>query len=380
MVKRIRDGEATVEEVKVVNRTEYDERLAPFPVWRTPTIIPHFTEMELVTGWDTQGNVSVGTETAHDIYGTMGSELKLTSGDGTLSKATLLTNIHYGTLLNHYVIWGTNPQANAKESVGFDDPDWLDCLCFQILGTKFYAVTKNIFGEERTELTWNNDYSANWHRFEIIWLPDEVIFLIDGTEVARHTERIPEGPAGLRYLNNDNVGATTTLRIKQGLEVERFLDPSIYAGPFDVTWYPDFDAELSSDGVQYSPEVDTTTANTNVEVLKFTVAPIGTKRKIIWAYANLEAEFRAVTSGTADIIWKWQARNLGASTWQDLHSAVTETDIGTSYVSRVRKGYINLQSDLDSVPFEVRLIMQCNEANEGRARVRNTTFVRVVYR
>ena len=39
---------------------------------------------------------------------------------------------------------------------------------------------------------------------------------------------------------------------------------------------------------------------------------------------GLTAAFRAVSSSTADLIYKWQARDKGG-TWVDLHSAVTTT-------------------------------------------------------
>jgi len=87
---------------------------------------------------------------------------------------------------------------------------------------------------------------------------------------------------------------------------------------------------------------------------------------------------RAVSSGTADVTYKWQARNAGG-TWVDLHTAVTKTDIGTTYVEETRSGRFALQSNFNSLPFEVRLIIQCNEANQGRAKIKNASYVRVKY-
>jgi len=85
-----------------------------------------------------------------------------------------------------------------------------------------------------------------------------------------------------------------------------------------------------------------------------------------------------VSSGTADVTYKWQARNQGG-TWVDLHSAVTKTDIGTSYVEETRSGRFQMVSNFNALPFEVRLVIQCNEASEGRARVKNSSYVRVKY-
>ena len=87
---------------------------------------------------------------------------------------------------------------------------------------------------------------------------------------------------------------------------------------------------------------------------------------------GLAAAFRAVSSGRADITYKWQARNKGGS-WVDLHSAVTKANIGTSYVEEVRSGRFQLEAGFNALPFDVRLILQCNEADEGRAKVKNSS-------
>ena len=93
---------------------------------------------------------------------------------------------------------------------------------------------------------------------------------------------------------------------------------------------------------------------------------------------GLTAAFRAVSSATADLTYKWQVRNQGG-TWVDLHSAVTKTDIGTTYVEETRSGRVQSVTNFDSLPFEVRLVIQCNEANEGRAKIKSSSYVRVVY-
>ncbi len=135
---------------------------------------------------------------------------------------------------------------------------------------------------------------------------------------------------------------------------------------------------LTSDGVQYSDEVTTGDADVDVDVLARLVDP-GLEGDILWVEFGLTAEFKAVSSATADLIWKWQARNKDG-TWVDLHPAVTETDIGTTYKSRTRSGYFTPEANFNHVPFEVRLILQGNEANEGRAKVKNSSYIRVIYR
>jgi len=143
------------------------------------------------------------------------------------------------------------------------------------------------------------------------------------------------------------------------------------------TEYPFAKGDLTSDGIQWSAEKDTTTADVDVEVESVAIRPPALG-EMIEAEFGLTAAFRAVSSATADLTYKWQARNKGG-TWVDLHSAVTKTDIGTTYVEETRSGRFEAVANFDSLPFEVRLIIQCNEANEGRAKIKNSSCVRVKY-
>ena len=143
------------------------------------------------------------------------------------------------------------------------------------------------------------------------------------------------------------------------------------------TEYPFAKGDLTSDGIQWSDEKDTTTADVDVEVEGVTMKPPALGEMIEVEF-GLTAAFRAVSSGTADLIYKWQARNKGG-TWVDLHSAVTKSGIGTTYVEETRSGRFKTVANFDSIPFEVRLIIQCNEADEGRARIKNSSCIRLRY-
>lgn len=143
------------------------------------------------------------------------------------------------------------------------------------------------------------------------------------------------------------------------------------------TEYPFAKSDLTSDGIQWSAEKDTTTVGVDVEVENVTIQPpaLGAVLEVEF---GLTAAFRAVSSATADLTYKWQARNNGG-TWVDLHTAVTKTDIGTTYVEETRSGRFKTVANFNAVPFEVRLVIQCNEANQGRAKIKNTSLVRVKY-
>ena len=141
--------------------------------------------------------------------------------------------------------------------------------------------------------------------------------------------------------------------------------------------YPFAKGDLTSDGIQWSAEKDTTTVDIDVEVESITIKPPALGEMIEVEF-GLTAAFRAVSSATADLKYTWQTRNKGG-TWVDLHSQVTKTNIGTTYVEETRSGRFQTVADFDSLPFEVRLIIQCNEANEGRAKIKNSSYVRVKY-
>ncbi len=143
------------------------------------------------------------------------------------------------------------------------------------------------------------------------------------------------------------------------------------------TEYPFAKGDLTANGIQWSAEVDTTTPNVDVEVEGVTIKPPALG-EIIEIEFGLTAAFRAVSSATADLTYKWQARNKGG-TWVDLHGAVAKTDIGTTYIEETRSGRFKLVANFDSIPFEVRLVIQCNEANQGRAKVKNSSYIRVQY-
>jgi hypothetical protein len=136
---------------------------------------------------------------------------------------------------------------------------------------------------------------------------------------------------------------------------------------------------LTADGVQYSTAVDTTTANIDVDVLNVTIDPLVLgSNTLITIEFGLTAEFRAVSTITADLIWKWQARN-NEGIWVDLHGAVTETDIGIGYLSRTRQGKFLVQANLNQAKIDIRLLLQSNELNEGSAKVNSSSYVRLIY-
>lgn len=135
---------------------------------------------------------------------------------------------------------------------------------------------------------------------------------------------------------------------------------------------------LTATGVQYSTAVDTTTANVDVAIETVIVQPPNLGNIVEFEFA-LTAAFCAVSTATADLIYQWQARNKDG-TWVNLHVAVTKTNINTTYVEETYSGRFMPTANFNAVPFDVRLIIQCNEANEGRAKTKNSSYIKLVSR
>ena len=200
---------------------------------------------------------------------------------------------------------------------------------------------------------------------------------------------------------------------------------------------------LSADGVQWSSEITTGAADADVVVEGVTVDPIAVGgdevggavmefefgltaafEALFTGYATWAASIAyalgdfvvpstandriyecttAGTSGTAEPAWptgegatvadntatwtcrfikdtyKWQARNKGG-TWVDLHSPVTISPTTSSYAESTFSGRFAPTSNFNAVPFDVQLILQCNYANQGRAKTKNSSYARCLYK
>ena len=132
---------------------------------------------------------------------------------------------------------------------------------------------------------------------------------------------------------------------------------------------------LTSDGIQWSDAVPTVAADEDKEVLCLTLDN-DQKGSIHRLTFGLTLAIKA-GSVTADVKYKWQARNKGG-TWVDLHTAVTIADVGTSYVERTVSGYLLAEvENMDTYPMDIRLVIQSNETTPGvaTAKVKNSSSV-----
>jgi len=135
--------------------------------------------------------------------------------------------------------------------------------------------------------------------------------------------------------------------------------------------------DLASDGVQWSAEVPTVAADEDKQVLSLALDndQVGDIASLTF---GLTLAIKA-GSATADVKFKWQARNKDG-TWVDLHEYVTLEDVGTDYVEKTMSGYLlSGVTNLDSYPMDIRLVIQSNETTPGvaTAKVKNSSYVEV---
>ena len=148
-------------------------------------------------------------------------------------------------------------------------------------------------------------------------------------------------------------------------------------------------SDLTHNGLQYTEPDTTTTLNTDIVIFSETFnMGLGENynneynwitQEMIDCYFNIIVSSSAVSTGTADIKWQPQARNRDG-TWTDLCDAVTVPNPSTTFADSVRKGYCTLSSTFNTVPFDFRIIMQCNETDEGIAKIRSGSYIRAIFK
>lgn len=139
--------------------------------------------------------------------------------------------------------------------------------------------------------------------------------------------------------------------------------------------HPFGQGDLTEDGVQYSAEVSTSSADyTTVEsiVVDFDIG------------ANIyEIEFGltlALKSSAAakDCKFKWQARNK-FGTWVDLHTEITYAADASAYKEYTMSGRFVPVANFGKLPFEVRVQIKRETADENvTAKVKNSSYILVI--
>ena len=143
--------------------------------------------------------------------------------------------------------------------------------------------------------------------------------------------------------------------------------------------------------MQYSTVVTTTTAGVDATLLSkdidinFGTRPSGgvrvaSRKFLIDVYFDLRCEFKSASTATADVEWKPQARNADG-TWTDLVTSYVDlADVNTTYTASNLKGYATTSDTLDEVPLDFRILIKCDELNEGMGRVKSGCYIRITFR
>lgn len=167
-----------------------------------------------------------------------------------------------------------------------------------------------------------------------------------------------------------------TLFDGQGRPVQRILDLKVQ----------DFEdrlvsGDLTEDGVQWSEPYITQSVGELEEAFIKTTDP-GVDGDLLWLEFGLTIHLHASADNTAGK-WKWQARNKDG-TWTDLHSLVTESDIdteATGAIQATRQAFPSLGDNLNEVPFQTRLMVQCDTADRTvTVKVKSSSYVRAPYK
>jgi len=165
-----------------------------------------------------------------------------------------------------------------------------------------------------------------------------------------------------------------------------------YSAPFEMDYTDQLvSGLLTESGDQYSTVDTTAGANVSLVLYQDTLTiKAGDysvsdgidyyEKQINDVYFKIIVELKAATSGTAKVYTKIQAKNLNKDDWADISGwSACASAIGTTYVEKTLEGWASLSDDFSNVPFEIRVLIKSDTANEGVGRVKNWSYIRVIF-
>ncbi len=154
--------------------------------------------------------------------------------------------------------------------------------------------------------------------------------------------------------------------------------PATFPAILELVVQPFGRGNLVSDDNQWSSEKDTTTTFTQVAV-ESVVIDAQPRGKLVEMEFCLVCAIKAVSSATADIGIVWYAKDKDKTNWVVLYEEEV-ADLGTTYIEKTAIGFFPVElGQLEKLPVEVKLAVACNELNEGRAKIKASSFVRLVW-
>lgn len=148
-------------------------------------------------------------------------------------------------------------------------------------------------------------------------------------------------------------------------------------GVIEYVEHPFAKGDLTADGVQWGAEKTTSTDLFEV------VEEVLIKPPALGAVSEFEFGLTCAVKSTGtleSVLFVWQARNKGGA-WRPLHSDVTYPANASTYREYTYSGRFKPETDFNSVPFEVRLLIKSGSAGGENAvgKTKSSSYVRVLY-
>ena len=154
-----------------------------------------------------------------------------------------------------------------------------------------------------------------------------------------------------------------------------------HVGLQEIVMHPFGSGNLTKDGQQFSTPSTTGTASNALA----TVGPATAQPPVVGDLYELEvgltSAIRQDSTAPSTVQWMWQARNIGQSLWRDLMAAYDSTATeSTAYVENTYSGRINLNAQLDRLPFEIQLVVRRADASGllGIGKIKGSTYIKAV--
>ena len=141
--------------------------------------------------------------------------------------------------------------------------------------------------------------------------------------------------------------------------------------------HPFAKGNLTSDGVQWSPEY-TTSTNDYEEAESAAITPPALGEVLEFEF-GLTCAVKS-SGATESVLFKWQARDRDG-TWVDLHGVVMYAADASIYKEYTYSGRFKPVTSFNSVPFDVRLTIKSGGAGGENAvgKTKSSSYVKVIY-
>lgn len=154
----------------------------------------------------------------------------------------------------------------------------------------------------------------------------------------------------------------------------------------EYTWHPWTASTLMINGVQYTSVANTAANDTNATINTMSFGLINTdyphagRGTLKEVEIGLTMALQGRQSSNAIMTYWLQGRNSPPPDYTWVTLSAGETNIpGTSFTDVTLAGRAQIQTNFNKVPFQLRAVYQCNQTNEGSAKIKSSSYVRWIY-